>query len=99
MATSSDEQRVRALEFDILFGEGISRTGDALDLAVEHGIVQKSGSWYSFGETRLGQGRERTREFLKQNDDLFAEIVYGVRAANGMLPAEEEAGAGESAAS
>jgi recombination protein RecA len=88
----------RKAEFDIMFGEGISRTGDVLDLGVEHGIVQKSGSWYSFGETRLGQGRERTREFLKQNDDVFAEIVYGVRAANGMLPEEAESEGAEAQA-
>jgi len=79
----------RKAEFDIMFGEGISRTGDVLDLGVEQGIVQKSGSWYSFGDTRLGQGRERTREFLKENADIFDQIVYGVRAANGMLDEEE----------
>jgi recombination protein RecA len=81
----------RKAEFDIMFGEGISRTGDVLDLAVVHEVVQKSGSWYSYGDTRLGQGRERTREFLKENNDIFEEIVYGVKAANGMLPDEEEA--------
>ncbi|MEN8149561.1 MAG: recombinase RecA [Planctomycetota bacterium] len=86
----------RKAEFDIMFGEGISRTGDVLDLGVAHGIVQKSGSWYSYGDTRLGQGRERSREFLKENSDIFEEIVYGVRAANGMIPDEEETAEAES---
>ena len=58
----------RKAEFDIMFGEGISRTGDVLDLAVDRNIVDKAGSWYSFHDTRLGQGRERAREFLKEND-------------------------------
>jgi len=57
-------------EFDILYGEGISREGSILDLAVDLGLVQKSGAWYAYQDTRLGQGRENTREFLKTNPDL-----------------------------
>ena len=74
----------RKVEFDVLFGEGISRAGDLLDLAVEHKVVDKSGSWYSFRENRLGQGRERAREFLKENADIMAEITAAVRTSAGL---------------
>lgn len=57
-------------EFDIMFGTGISTEGDILDLAVEHGVVQRSGSWYSYGDQRLGQGRENVRQFLRDNPDI-----------------------------
>jgi recombination protein RecA len=57
-----------------MFNEGISITGDLVDLAVEEKIVQKSGAWYSYGEVRLGQGREKAKEFLGENPDLFEEI-------------------------
>ena len=59
----------REAEFDILYGEGISREGDVLDLAVTHNIVEKSGAWYSYAGERIGQGRENTRSFLKENKD------------------------------
>jgi recombination protein RecA len=61
-------------EFDILYGEGISKEGDLIDLGVEAGVIQKSGAWYSFGEERLGQGRENVRVFLKENKDLYETI-------------------------
>ena len=61
-------------EFDILYGEGISEEGDLIDLGVDAGIVQKSGAWYSFGEERLGQGRENVRVFLKENVDLYTKM-------------------------
>jgi len=64
----------RQAEFDIMFNEGISITGDLVDLAVEEKIVQKSGAWYSYGEVRLGQGREKAKEFLAENQELFEEI-------------------------
>jgi recombination protein RecA len=64
----------RQSEFDIMFNEGISVSGDLVDLAVEDKIVQKSGAWYSYGEMRMGQGREKAKEFLVENPDLFAEI-------------------------
>ena len=73
-------------EFDILYGEGISREGDLIDLAVESEIVRKSGAWFSYGEERLGQGRENVRLFLKENQDLRRTIEdqvlehYGVKA-------------------
>ncbi len=61
-------------EFDILYGEGISKEGDLIDLGVTAGIVQKSGAWYSYGDERLGQGRENVRVFLKENTDLYDTI-------------------------
>src|SRR5215469_6607320 len=64
----------REAEFDILYGEGISREGDVLDLAVLHNIVEKSGAWYSYAGERIGQGRENTRNFLKENKDTFAKL-------------------------
>ncbi len=64
----------RDAEFDILYGEGISKEGDALDLAVANGIVDKSGAWYSFQGERIGQGRENVRGFLKENKEVFARV-------------------------
>ena len=61
-------------EFDILYGEGISRTGDVLDLAVDKGIIDKSGAWFSYNKERIGQGRENSRQFLKENPTMLAEI-------------------------
>ncbi len=81
----------RQATFDILFGQGISKMGDLLDLAVEHNIVQKSGTWYSYGEERLGQGRENVRRYLEENPDLAAEIEHKVRKAVGLLREEEKA--------
>jgi recombination protein RecA len=69
----------RETEFDILFGVGISREGDLLDLAADSGIVEKSGAWYSFKGERLGQGRENTRNLLKENPALLREIEQLVR--------------------
>jgi len=61
-------------EFDIMFNEGISASGDLLDLAVEDNVVQKSGAWFSYGEVRLGQGRENSKQFIRENSELFDEI-------------------------
>ena len=69
----------REAEFDILYGEGISREGDVLDLAVLHNIVDKSGAWYSFSGERIGQGRENVRQYLKDNKDTFARIETTLR--------------------
>jgi len=79
----------RVVEFDIMFGEGISREGDVLDLAVDCDVVNKSGSWYSYNETRIGQGRENAKQFLKENPDMFKEIENRVREMNG-LPALDD---------
>src|SRR6204780_5394038 len=69
----------REAEFDILYGEGISREGDVLDLAVAQNIVEKSGAWYSYAGERIGQGRENTRTFLKDNKDIFSKIDAELR--------------------
>jgi len=69
----------REAEFDILYGEGISREGDVLDLAVANNLVEKSGAWYSYSGERIGQGRENTRNFLKENKDIFAKMDAEVR--------------------
>jgi recombination protein RecA len=73
----------RVAEFDILYGEGISRTGELLDLGLEHRLISKSGTWLSYGETRLGQGRENARAFIKEHPELSAEIEEKLRT---MLP-------------
>ncbi len=67
-------------EFEILYGHGISREGELIDLGVQHGIVDKAGSWYSYGEDRIGQGKENAREYLKQNPATADEIEARIRA-------------------
>jgi recombination protein RecA len=67
-------------EFEILYGFGISREGELIDLGVQHGIVDKAGSWYSYGEDRIGQGKENVREYLKQNPATADEIEARIRA-------------------
>lgn len=69
----------RTAEFDIMYGEGISRTGDVLDLAVEHEIVGKAGAWFDYKDAKIGQGREATKEYLKENPKVLAEIEKKVR--------------------
>ena len=64
----------REVEFDIMFGEGISREGDILDLGVEDNIVEKSGAWYSYKGDRIGQGRENTKSFLKEHPEISREL-------------------------
>jgi len=69
----------RTAEFDIIYNEGISKSGDVLDMGVETGIVEKRGSYYSYGETRLGQGRENTKTFLRENAEMLEEITQKIR--------------------
>ncbi len=75
-------------EFDIMYGEGISHEGCLVDLGVQYNILNKSGAWYSYGDERIGQGRENTKLFLKQHPDMAAEVEQKIRAAAG-LPTEE----------
>ncbi|HEV2022374.1 MAG TPA: recombinase RecA [Terriglobales bacterium] len=75
----------RDAEFDILYGEGISREGDLLDLAVTQGLVEKSGTWFSFRGERLGQGRENARNFMRENKDITQKLDVEVRQALGLL--------------
>jgi recombination protein RecA len=81
----------KEVEFDILYGEGISKEGDLLDLSVEKGIVDKSGAWFSYGKERIGQGRENTRIFLKEHPEMSADIREKLLATLG-LPAMAAAG-------
>jgi recombination protein RecA len=81
----------REAEFDIIYGEGISRSGDLLDLAAKEGIIDKSGAWYSYGDLRIGQGRENARQFFIDNPDIYAEVDQKVRMQLGLIrtkPAE-----------
>jgi recombination protein RecA len=82
-------------EFDILYNEGISKIGDLLDVGVEAGVIQKSGSWFSYGDERLGQGREGVRKFLKETPDLLAKIEAHVKSELGI--GEPIAGAADTA--
>ncbi len=81
-------------EFEILYGEGISRQGEIIDLGVQHGIVDKAGSWYSYGDDRIGQGKENVREFLKNNPEVADDIEAKIRAV--LLPGKNEAPAADS---
>jgi recombination protein RecA len=89
----------REAEFDILYGEGISREGDLLDLASNNNIVEKSGSWYSYKGERIGQGRENARQFLKDNKDVMAKLDTEVRKALGLTqgPAQPAAAPAQAA--
>jgi recombination protein RecA len=80
----------REAEFDIMYGRGISREGDLIDLAVQHDIVQKSGTWFSFGDERLGQGRENVKVLLGENPDLLHDIEEKVKSKLGIKVANEQ---------
>ena len=84
----------RESEFDILYGEGISREGDLIDLAVANNVIEKSGSWFSYKTERIGQGRENVRAYLKENTDTTAKIEAEVRKAVGLVPDVPEAKTG-----
>ena len=77
-------------EFDITYGEGISRTGDLIDTGVEVGVIDKSGSWYSYQGERIGQGRENVKRFLRENDDIYDRALTQVREALGLTTQTEE---------
>src|SRR6202047_4059810 len=79
----------REAGFEVLYGEGISRTGDLLDLAVDNGVLEKSGSWFSYKGERIGQGRENARAFLKENKDTMAKLDAEVRKSLGLTPSKE----------
>jgi recombination protein RecA len=77
----------RVAEFEIFYGEGISRTGEIIELGVKEGLVQKSGSWYSYGDDRIGQGKDNARQFLLENPEVAAEIEQAIRAR--LLPSRQ----------
>ena len=85
----------REVEFDIIYGEGISKLGEVIDLGVKAGVVEKSGSWFSYNSTRIGQGRENVREFLKKNPDIADDIEKTIRGNSGKIAEELLAGAPE----
>jgi len=82
----------REVEFDILYGQGISREGDLLDLAVENNIVEKSGAWFSYGGERIGQGRENARDFLKLHPEMLAEVENKLYEKFGVARPDQPAG-------
>ncbi len=77
----------REAEFDILYGTGISKEGELVDLGAEHGILEKSGTWYSFGTERIGQGRENTRDYLREHPEIAAQIELRLREKFGLVKA------------
>lgn len=77
----------RIVEFDIMYGEGISKTGELIDLGVKAGIIEKSGSWFSYGDQRIGQGRENAKQFMKENPKVADEIEKKIRANSGIISA------------
>ena len=89
----------RLAEFDIMFGEGISREGSLLDVAVEEGIVKKAGAWYTYDGDQLGQGREKAKQFLRDNPELSVQLQDQVLRAVGVIVDEDEAAAEETEAS
>jgi len=82
----------REAEFDVMYGEGISRTGDLLDLGVEKRIVEKSGAWFAYGGERLGQGRENAKQYLKDNPEVYKAIEDRVRRELGLTRDAEPVG-------
>jgi len=81
----------REAEFDIEYGKGISKLGELIDLGVTHGVVEKSGTWFSFGEERLGQGRENGKQFLRDNPDIAARLEHDIRVKLGLIVADTPA--------
>jgi recombination protein RecA len=87
----------KVVEFDIMYGEGVSKTGELIDLGVKAGVVEKSGSWFSFDSQRIGQGREAAKQYLKDNPDVAQAIEAQIRANAGLIAAAI-AGSGDAAA-
>ncbi len=88
----------REAEFDIMYGEGISREGDLLDIAVNNNLLEKSGAWFSYKGERIGQGRENARQFLKDNKDIYAKLDTEVRKHLGLTPSTLQAAGAPAAA-
>ncbi len=80
----------RDAEFDIIYGQGISKEGDLVDCGVNFGLIEKSGTWYSFGGERIGQGRENVKRLLKENPELAVSLEKQIRQKAGLIPAEKE---------
>ena len=85
----------KQVEFDIMYGEGVSKMGEILDLGVKAGIVEKSGAWFSYDSQRLGQGRENSKAFLRANPDMTAKIEASIRQNSGLIAEQILAGSPE----
>jgi recombination protein RecA len=85
----------KQVEFDIMYGEGVSKMGEILDLGVKAGIVEKSGAWFSYDSQRLGQGRENAKAFLRENPEITAKIETAIRQNSGLIADQILAGAPE----
>jgi len=83
----------KQVEFDIMYGEGVSKAGEILDLGVKAGVVEKSGSWFSYDSQRIGQGRENAKTFLKNNPDVAARLEVAIRQNAGLIAEQILAGA------
>ena len=68
----------KTVEFDVMYGEGISREGSVLDIGIEHDVIQKSGAWFAYGDERLGHGRENAKQFLKENYEVRERVLYDI---------------------
>jgi recombination protein RecA len=80
-----NQTRVKVVEFDIMYGEGVSKTGELIDLGVKAGVVEKSGAWFSYNSQRLGQGRENAKLFLRDNPELAREVELALRQNAGLI--------------
>ena len=80
----------KSTEFDIMYGKGISKEGDIIDLALKGDIIEKTGAWFSYGDMKIGQGRENAKHYLAENDDVYSEIIQKVRSFMGINGAKEE---------
>ena len=81
----------RQAECDIIYGEGISSLGELVDMAVDHDIIKKAGSWYSYNDDNIGQGRDASKQWLRENDDMRAEVMHRVKQELGMIPKDDVA--------
>jgi recombination protein RecA len=75
----------KQVQFDIIYGEGISKTGELIELGVKGGVIDKAGAWYAYGNTKIGQGKEAARRFLKENPAVAAEVEEKIRALSGLV--------------
>ena len=82
----------KQVEFDIMYGEGVSKMGEIIDLGVKAGVVEKSGAWFSYDSQRIGQGRENAKTFLKNNPDISSKIEAAIRANAGLIAEQILAG-------
>ncbi len=85
----------KVVDFDIMYGEGVSKTGELIDLGVKANVVEKSGAWFSYNSTRVGQGRENAKQFMRDNPAMAAEIEATIRANAGLVAEAMASGPGD----